>query len=134
MIRKLTYLIILLIVTSCGEEKSVEIIELNKNNCNVYLKKVMWGITGDNYCTYISLNDILKDTAKEPYFRSMDFFFKLNSQCDLEVFNSDALKGKEREFGNKVKVLQNKETKIYYTNYKDFGLQSILWTHSKSLE
>lgn len=125
--RCIFFILPFLILISCSEEKTISIIKLEKADCTIYLKKVVWGITGDNYCTYISTNKELKDTVNEPYLRSMDFFFKLNPQCKLEVFNSDSLKGKNRLLGKKVNVVINNDANIKYSEYQNLGLKSILW-------
>lgn len=109
------------------KNETVKIIELKQKDCStVYIKKVIWGMTNDNYCTYISKNKSLKDTVNEPYFRSMSFFYKLDEKCDLKVYNADELKGINRS-DSSVHIIELQSKDVNFSNYKQLGLKSILW-------
>lgn len=105
--------------------KDIKIIELRSNNCTIFLKRVTWGLTGDNSITYISKNPYLQDTVREPYFRTLDFFYKLDSNnCQINVYHSDSL----RIRGDKtVKINIFDGNEINYSNYRDKGYENIFY-------
>lgn len=104
--------------------KSIKVVELKNGSCKVYLKHVVWGLTGDNSITYISKTKHLKDTVKEPYFEALDFFYKLNDKCELLIFNSDSL---HRKNLNQVSIIVSETDKIDYFNYEKEGYKNILY-------
>jgi hypothetical protein len=105
--------------------KNVKILKLGEENCEIYLKHVVWGLTSDNSTTYIGATDNLADTINEPYLRVIDFFYKLDEEkCILQIYKSDTLK---RSNLLKIKVNINEGDEIDYQNYRSKGFQNILY-------
>lgn len=105
--------------------KKTTIVKLKGNNCDIFLKHVVWGLTGDNSRTYLSTNDKLEDTINEPYLKVLDFFYKLDTNdCVLHICKSDTLKRKNLL---KIKLKINEEDEIDYGNYKERGFDNILY-------
>jgi hypothetical protein len=129
-IHQVPFLLVLILNTvscSVGNEdptKKITVIELKNDHCNVYLKHIVWGITGDNSITYVSQNKDLNDTISEPYFRALDFFYRLDSGCVLNICKSDSL---HRSNFSKVEMLINDDGFIDYSNYKKEGFDNILY-------
>ena len=123
------YIVLVLFFFGCNDtptrNETVNIVKLKNDNCTVYLKKVIWGITGDNMATYVSMNDNLKDTINEPFFRALEFFYKLDENCDLLIYNADKIKDSNRHI--EVNIIQEKVKGINYSNYKKKGFRSIIW-------
>ncbi len=130
--KKLKLLLLLGIVLSCSScifsdedpTKVIKTIELKNERCKIYLKHVVWGMTADNSITYISRNADLADTIREPYFRVLDFFYKLDEECMLHIYESDSL---HRSKFSDVKIIVHKERTIDYTNYKKEGFDNIIY-------
>lgn len=122
--RKPLLILLILLLYSCNESyKNEKIVELD---CGIKLKVVTWGLTGDNKATYISINANLKDTLNEPYFRSLDFFYRVDKECNLVVYNSDELKRKN-DIDTSISVICKDGRDVNYSNYKKLGFENILY-------
>lgn len=104
--------------------RNTTVIELRNDDCTIYLKHIVWGITADNSITYIGQTMELKDTINEPYFRAIDFFYKLKDECVLHIYNSDSL---HRSHLSKVNIRLLENSKVNYSNFKKEGYANILY-------
>ena len=118
-----------MILCSCDEpsdHRNLKIIKVNNSQCEIYLKKVTWGISNDNCCTYISSNPNIEDTINEPYFRTLDFFYKFTEDSKLVIYHSDSLKrliDKNECFS----IMINEGKDVNYSNYEKKGFENILY-------
>ncbi|MBC9812635.1 hypothetical protein H9Y05_09145 [Crocinitomicaceae bacterium CZZ-1] len=120
--RDLLIIFSFLIGCNLGDKERV-IIPLEKGDCKIFLKKVSW--LTDNSRTYISNNDDWNDTINEPYFTSLDFFYKLDTtHCKLIIYKSDSLR---RSKLLRVPIVLNGTEKIDFSNYKKKGFDNILY-------
>jgi len=129
-IYQIAFLVVLsfqIVSCSIGNEdptKRITVIELTNDNCKLYLKHIVWGVTGDNSITYISQNEDITDTIQEPYFRVIDFFYKLDDNCILYVYKSDSLH-RSKLLNIEMKLIDDGE--INYSNYKKEGYDNVLY-------
>lgn len=134
MLLQLKYKIIIILITlnSCdfqnpyiNDETTTKVIELNGKNCVIYLKHVVWGASSDNSITYISDNPKISDTINEPYYRSIDFFYKLDDEkCELIICKADTL---NREKNLKIRIKTVEDNFVSFSNYTDNGFENILY-------
>ena len=128
--QKLIFLFSIIFFSGCGlnndedPTQTITTVELKNEDCTIYLKHVVWGVTGDNSITYIGSTASMKDTLKEPYFRSMDFFYALKDDCSLHIYNSDSL---HRKHLSSVQIILNGNDDVNYSNYKKKAFDNILY-------
>lgn len=130
--KKLKLLFLIGFVLSCSScifsdedpTKVIKTVELKNERCKIYLKRVVWGMTADNSITYISRSADLADTIREPYFRVMDFFYKMDGDCILQIYKSDSL---HRSKFSDIKIIVHEERTIDFTNYKKEGFDNIAY-------
>lgn len=121
--KPLLMLLVLLIYGCKGFDKNEKIIDLD---CGIKLKVVSWGLTGDNKATYISKNANLKDTINEPYFRSLDFFYRVDEECNLVVYHADEL-NRKNNIDTSISVICKDGKDVNYSNYENLGFENILY-------
>lgn len=108
-----------------NDETTINIIKLKGENCNFYLKHVVWGTSSDNSKTYISNNSKISDTINDPYYSAIDFFYKLDEEkCELIICKSDLLK---RVNKLKVKIKTVDDNYVSFSNYDKKGFENILY-------
>lgn len=113
-----------LFLFGCNEpNKDEKILELK---CGIKLKVVSWGLTGDNKATYISTNNDWNDTITEPYFRAIDFFYKVDEDCKLIVCKTDSLKRKAL-LDPSISLVFMDDNAIDYNNFKKLGYENVLY-------
>lgn len=117
------FILLTVLCVSCAQgDKYEKVVQLD---CGVYLKIVKWGITGDNACTYLSTNSNLKDTIKEPYFRSLDFFYKIEN-CHLVIYNNEKLK-RANLLNSEIVLDQRLTNEVNYNNFEELGYNNIAY-------
>ena len=110
-----------IVISSCTlGDKSEKVIKLD---CGIYLKVVRW--SSDNQRTYISDNSILKDTLNEPYYRALDFFYKVDN-CNLIILKADSL-NRSKLKNPKINIQQEWAKKVDFKNYNSHGFDNIMY-------
>ncbi|MBX2949207.1 MAG: hypothetical protein KF704_08005 [Crocinitomicaceae bacterium] len=121
-IKVLISLLIILAGCTLGD-KELKIIPLEKDGCKIFLKRVTW--LTDNARTYVSNNENWNDTINEPYFTSLNFFYKLDTlNCKLVVYQSDSLR---RSKFLRVPVVFYDKKDVDYHNYTQKGFGNIAY-------
>lgn len=122
--QKSLLLLFLLTVLSCStlDDKYEKVVKLD---CGVYLKIVKWGLTGDNSSTYISTNSNLNDTIDEPYFRSLEFFYKVEN-CHLVIYNTEKLK-RANLLNSEIILDQRLTHEVNFKNFDSLGYKNIAY-------
>jgi len=120
-VRIILILILGIAISSCTlGDKSVKIIKLD---CDIYLKVVRWPT--DTQRTYISDNSILKDTLNEPYYKALDFFYKIDN-CSLIILKADTLNRSQLK-NPKINIRHEWAKKVDFKNYDSLGFDNIIY-------
>jgi hypothetical protein len=99
--------------------------KVKRLDCGIYIKIISWGLTGDNKRTYISETPNLNDTIGEPYFRSLDFFYKVEN-CTIIIYKADSL-NRAHLLSSTIKLDQRFSKEINYSNYDSLNYRNVLY-------